>query len=156
MRTKVFISYSHKDERWRERLVEQLQVLEKQGLLQVWDDTRIGAGDDWYKRINEAMLECRVAVLLISSSFLTSDFILEEEVPKLIDCHEDDGMSVVPLLVRACPWQEVKWLARLQLRPADGKPLAGRKKAAVEKLLSELALEMMQFVRKAGVGQAAE
>ena len=51
----VFISYSHKDEEWKDRLVTQLSVLAKQGLLDVWDDRRIGAGDDWFKEIEEAL-----------------------------------------------------------------------------------------------------
>ncbi len=35
-RTKVFISYSHEDAEWMERLKKQLEVLERQGLLDVW------------------------------------------------------------------------------------------------------------------------
>lgn len=44
----VFISYSHKDEEWKDRLVTHLSVLERAGLLDVWDDRRIEAGADWY------------------------------------------------------------------------------------------------------------
>jgi hypothetical protein len=42
----VFISYSHKDEAWKDRLVTHLGVLQREGLLDTWDDRRIGAGDD--------------------------------------------------------------------------------------------------------------
>lgn len=38
---KVFISYSHKDEDWKNRLQTQLAVLENQGLLSVWEDRKI-------------------------------------------------------------------------------------------------------------------
>ena len=41
---KVFISYSHKDEVWKDRLQSQLAVLERQDLLSVWDDRQIAAG----------------------------------------------------------------------------------------------------------------
>jgi hypothetical protein len=34
----VFISYSHKDEGWKDRLVEQLRVLELEGAYDLWDD----------------------------------------------------------------------------------------------------------------------
>lgn len=142
MRIKIFISYSHEDDRWRGKLVEQLQVLEMAELLTVWDDTRIGAGEDWYERINRAMLECRVAFLLVSPAFLGSRFILGNEVPELIRSHEEDGMSLIPLLVRACPWQAIDWLAKLQIRPLCAKPLAGMRKAQVEELLAELAYEV--------------
>ena len=45
-RPNVFISYSHKDEEWKDRLVTHLGVLHHQGLLDLWDDRRIGAGED--------------------------------------------------------------------------------------------------------------
>ena len=40
----VFISYSHKDETWKDRLVTHLGVLQREGLLDTWDDRQIGAG----------------------------------------------------------------------------------------------------------------
>ena len=69
----VFISYSHKDEAWKDRLVAQLGVLAGEGL-ETWDDRRIAGGDDWLPEIEQAMANCDVALLLISASFLTSKF----------------------------------------------------------------------------------
>ena len=40
----VFISYSHKDEIWKDRLLTHLKVFEEEGLLETWDDRRIGEG----------------------------------------------------------------------------------------------------------------
>ena len=50
----VFISYSHRDEIWKERLITHLAVLQ-QGLLKVWNDRRIQAGDEWYEEIQSAI-----------------------------------------------------------------------------------------------------
>ncbi len=44
LRTKVFISYSHKDEKWLKRLQVHLKPLERQRRLDRWDDTRIAGG----------------------------------------------------------------------------------------------------------------
>jgi hypothetical protein len=44
---RVFLSYSHVDEAWKDRVSRQLAVLTEEGLLDVWDDRRIGAGADW-------------------------------------------------------------------------------------------------------------
>ena len=41
---KVFISYSHEDENWKDLLVTHLGVLEKQDFLDVWNDRRIQVG----------------------------------------------------------------------------------------------------------------
>ena len=73
----VFISYSHKDEQWKDRLVTQLGVLQQQGYLDVWDDRRIEAGTDWFKEIEDAIHVASVAILMISANFLHSNFILE-------------------------------------------------------------------------------
>jgi hypothetical protein len=81
----VFISYSHKDEEWRYRLVTQLGVLQMEGILDVWDDQRIEAGDDWYPEIEKAISNANIATLMISANFLTSKFIRGEEVPKLLE-----------------------------------------------------------------------
>ena len=52
----VFISYSHQDEGWKERLVTHLKVLQiKDIALEVWDDRCIQAGVDWQPEIQQAM-----------------------------------------------------------------------------------------------------
>ena len=53
----IFISYSHKDEEWKDRVVTHLRVLEMEGMLDVWDDRRIEAGDDWKPEIEKARRE---------------------------------------------------------------------------------------------------
>src|ERR1051326_6962504 len=72
----VFISYSHKNERWKDRLVTQLGVLAQDAKLALWDDRRIAAGDDWLPAIEAAIQSSDVALMLISADFLTSNFIL--------------------------------------------------------------------------------
>ena len=64
----VFISYSHKDEVWKDRLVTHLGVLQHQGLLRTWSDEKIRGGDDWFEEIRKAMDEARLAVFLISAN----------------------------------------------------------------------------------------
>jgi TIR domain len=65
-RTKVFISYSHKDEDWKDQLSTQLCVLERQGLLELWCDRDIEGGREWEEEINRSLLSAKIAVLVIS------------------------------------------------------------------------------------------
>jgi nucleoside 2-deoxyribosyltransferase len=51
----VFVSYSHKDAAFLDRLRVHLRPLEKQGLMDIWDDTKIEAGDQWKAAIEEAL-----------------------------------------------------------------------------------------------------
>ncbi len=46
-RPKIFISYSHEDKEWLERLLVHLKPLERGGTIDLWDDTRIKTGDRW-------------------------------------------------------------------------------------------------------------
>ena len=120
----IFISYSHKDEDWKDRLVTHLGVLQQEGLLDLWDDRRIGAGENWYQKIEEAIAKSSVAVFLVSADFLTSNFILIEEVPRLLERKDKEGLRIFPVIIRPCAWKHVKWLARMNLRPKDGKPIS--------------------------------
>jgi nucleoside phosphorylase len=142
----VFISYSHKDEEWKDRLVTHLGVLQQQGLLEVWDDRRIGAGEDWQPEIEKAIAAARVAILLISANFLTSKFILGEEVPRLLERRSKEGLRVFPVIVKPCAWQQVKWLARMQARPKDGKPLSGGSDYQIDADLAAIAAEVHRLL----------
>jgi hypothetical protein len=66
-------------------------------LVDLWDDRKLEAREDWLKRIHEQMLRARIALLLVSPSFLTSRFIRDQEVPSLVAPHEQDGMRIYPL-----------------------------------------------------------
>ena len=81
-RTKVFISYSHKDREWLNRLQVHVELLVCEGL-EIWGDTRIMPGAQWNDEIQLALDATKVAVLLVSADFLTSDYIADTELPAL-------------------------------------------------------------------------
>ena len=143
----VFISYSHKDEPWKDRLVRQLRVLELEGAFVLWEDRQIAAGDGWRDQIATALDQARVAVLLISADFLISEFIRGTEVPRLLQRREKDGLRIIPLIVHPCPWQAVDWLSAIQCRPKDGRVLSKGRKTRVEEDLAALALEIRDLLR---------
>ena len=142
----VFISYSHKDEIWKDRLVTHLGVLQQEGLLDLWDDRRIGAGEDCYQQIEEAIAKARVAVLLVSADFLTSDFILSEEVPRLLELQDKEGLRIFPIIIRPCAWKHVKWLSRMNLRPKDGKPISSGDEHQIDADLAAIADEVAAII----------
>jgi TIR domain len=145
----VFISYSHQDEKWKDRLLTQLGVLQQQSILALWHDRRIGAGADWYQDICQAMETAHVAVLLISAHFLTSSFILREEVSRLLTRRQQEGLPIVPILVTPCPWRQVPWLARMQLRPLDARPLSAGNDHQIETDLTAIAEEIADLIQRA-------
>jgi hypothetical protein len=113
----VFISYSHKDEIWKDRMQPHLRILEQHGHIELWDDRKIDVGATWYNEIESAMMDAAVAVCLISADYLASDFVTKEEIPYLLERREKEGMHLFPVLVRPCPWKVVPWVRETQMLP---------------------------------------
>lgn len=121
----IFISYSHKDVEIKDAVRKHLSVLEyASGLVEeVWSDDDIRAGEDWLERINDTMTRAKVALLLISADYLASEFVNTTELPRLLTRRENEGLLVIPIIVRPCAWRQVPWLRRMQIRPRGGQPL---------------------------------
>ncbi|RCV64810.1 Formylglycine-generating enzyme [Methanophagales archaeon] len=142
----IFISYSHKDEVWKDRLVSHLGVLQQEVFLDVWDDRRIGAGEDWYQKIKETLIRARVAVLLVSADFLTSKFIRSEEIPSLLERMDREELRIYPVILKPCAWKHVKWFARMNLRPKDGKPISSGNVHQIDADLATIADEVAAII----------
>lgn len=82
---------------------------------------RYRVGDLWNDLIDEGLRKADGALLLISTSFLSSKFIREHELPRLLK-RRNEGMRVMPVLIGACPWKQIAWLEQAQLRPEGGVP----------------------------------
>jgi len=121
---KIFISYSHMDEEWKDKLRPHLKVLEQLGEIVIWDDRKIGAGAEWYDEIKDEMKDADAAVCLISHNYLASDFVNKEEIPYLLERRENEGMALIPILIHPCLWKAVPWLKALQMYPRDGKSVS--------------------------------
>lgn len=142
----IFISYSHKDEAEKEQLLSHLSVLQHAGLTQVLSDDEIEAGRDWQEEIQEIISQARVAIFLVSANFLTSEFILGQEVPALLHRRQIEGLVIVPVIAKACAWRKVAWLAQLQVKPQNGRPVwrdAGR---YADDHLADIAEEVANFL----------
>jgi hypothetical protein len=146
-RGKVFLSYSHWDATWMEKLKTHLEVLEKQGTLEVWADKHIATGERWREQILRAIDTSQVAVLLVSARFLSSDFILQVEVPRILERCRQGRLQVVPLLVHESVWEEVPWLAELQVCPRNAVPLDTFRPHQLEAELAGTVREILSRLR---------
>ncbi|ETR71588.1 MAG: WD repeat-containing protein [Candidatus Magnetoglobus multicellularis str. Araruama] len=118
----IFISYSHEDKKWKDRIKPHLVILEKLGCnIIVWDDRKINSGEKWYSELHEAMEQAIVSICLISANYLSSDFCIKEEIPFLLEKQEKQGMTIIPLLIRPCLWKAFSWISSIQMLPRDGK-----------------------------------
>jgi hypothetical protein len=120
----VFIGYSHRDKDYLDRLQEHLKPEVHAGTISLFDDTKIKPGDNWKKEIKQALESTQVAILLVSVSFLASDFVVEEELPKLLAAAEERGTRILPVILTPCSFHRTK-LSRFQAINDPTKPLSG-------------------------------
>ncbi len=136
-RNKVFISYSHADERWLDLLLKHLKPLMKDGL-QVWSDRDILPGERWPVEIEKSLDGACVAVLLLSGNFLASDFIQEKEVPRFLEPARNGEVIILPVLISACLWDRNE-IFQFQSPANVEKPLAGLRSNQREQVLVDVA-----------------
>lgn len=120
---KVFISYSHIDEGHRNNLVTHLAPLKREGVIEVWHDRKITAGQEWADQIDENMEQASIILLLISSDFLASDYCYDKEMSRALEKHHNGEARVIPIIIRSVDWGTAPF-AKLQALPQDGKPIA--------------------------------
>jgi tetratricopeptide (TPR) repeat protein len=139
LRDQVFISYSHRDAHWLDRLQVYLAPLERRGSVRRWDDTLIASGQRWEREITEALQRARVAVLLVSAEFLASDFISRVELPNLLGAAEDQGVLILPVVLDHCNFDRVPELAQFQAISPPARPLETLSESEQKAVLAKLA-----------------
>jgi len=118
----LFYSYVHKDEDLRNQLAEHLSSLRRQGYITEWYDRQIGAGTEWVQEINAHLNTATIILLLISSSFLASDYCYGIEMHRALERHDTKEALVIPIILRPVDWQGTPF-EKLHALPANGKPI---------------------------------
>ncbi len=148
----IFISYSHKDDEFRERLEVHLALLKRQGIIRVWHDRRIGAGKDIHKEISENLEAAAVVLLLVSPDFLASDYCYDRELARAMERHREGSARVIPVILRVCDWYGAPF-GDLKAVPRDGQPIT--KFADRDEGFHEVAKAIRDVVAELGAARSA-
>src|SRR5262249_7944845 len=76
----LFFSYTHSDERYRNKLDAHLSNLKCQGLIAEWHDRKITPGSEWRAEIDARLDSAEIILLLVSADFIRSDFCYSVEL----------------------------------------------------------------------------
>lgn len=145
-RSKVFISYSPRDSKWLERLKTHLVPQEREGKLEIWDDTKIKPGMRWREEIQKALTGAKVIVMLISADFLASDF-YSEETPRLLAAAEKEGAVILPLIIGYSRFTDTP-LYQFQAINSPEKPLSGLRQYEQDEVLVNAARAIDQALKR--------
>jgi AmiR/NasT family two-component response regulator len=112
--TTVFVSYAHEQRALRDQLVAHLRVLESSNIAEIWADDKLAPGAPWDRVIHHRVATCDIAILLVSREFLDPrGYIVQVELPALIERNQFDGLRLIPVIARPCDWKSNGKLAGL-------------------------------------------
>ena len=118
----LFYSYAHEDEVLRNNLNSHLALLRQQGIIREWHDREILGGSLWEEEINDHLNTARIILLLISPSFLASEYCYSREMQRAMERHVAGLARVLPIILRPCDWETAPF-GKLQALPKEGKPV---------------------------------
>ena len=144
----VFISYSHDDEDWLEKLKMALQPIVRQGL-DLWDDQRIGVGQERQKELSAAIERTRVAVLLVSHDYLGSDTTFEDQLLPLLKRTESTGLTILWIPVGPSSFHETP-IKNCQAAWNPKKPLKSLSPSELDEALVKISTHIKNAVERQG------
>lgn len=120
---KLFISYSHLDEKsYVDQFRKHIATLKDNDLIEDWYDRKILAGDGYQNKIDNNLNDADIICLFISANFLSSEN-CKKEKKKALELRKNKWIVVVPIILSHCGWLDDKDLSKLLALPTDGEPI---------------------------------
>src|SRR5690242_4224174 len=122
----IFYSYAHEDEALRKELEKHLASLQHQGFIAGWHDRLISGGTEWKHEIDSHLNTAGIILLLISASFIVSDYCYSIEMKRALERHEAGEARVIPIILKPVDWTDAPF-SKLQVLPRNRKPITSWK-----------------------------
>ncbi len=119
---KTFISYSHKDEPYLEKLIVHLAQLKREQLIESWSDQEIHAGAALANTINESLQTSDLFIALLTPDYIASNYCYEKEFENAMAMERNNTLKIVPVIVRPCEWLNTPF-KNFKALPKDGKAI---------------------------------
>ncbi|RYG80021.1 MAG: toll/interleukin-1 receptor domain-containing protein [Alphaproteobacteria bacterium] len=131
----IFISYCHRDEAFRERLMVHLAPLQRERI-EIWVDSDLAPGDELDPTIRRALRRADIFVALASPDYLHSRYCFETEYGFALRKAKRKKVHVVVAIARHCQWKRTR-IGRYLVLPKEGKAIEdfGRRSQAFEQIV---------------------
>lgn len=120
--TSIFISYSKDDVHYLKQLTKHLSTIKNR--LNIWEDHKIMAGDNWNKLITERLYQADIIIFLVSASLFDTEYIMNIELriakERLEKKHD---IIVIPIIIKDCNWED-SIFGVFNALPFKGKPIS--------------------------------
>lgn len=153
---KIFISYSHKDSSFLDRVLVHLSPVLPSDSIEAWSDKRIEPGALWSQEIESSLNEAKVAILLISADFLASEYINKVELPRLIKRRYDDGAIIIPLFLKPTNLRRFDHITQYQGVNTPKNTVIEMSESEQEKLLAMLSQRVEECLGLLNTGNIVE
>ena len=119
----IFCGYAHEYKSLFEQLNEHLAVLRSEEYIALWHYGEILPGAEWESAITHHLDQADLILLLISPSFMHSEYCRGKEMRRAIERHKTGEVHVIPILLRPTPAWEATGLGGLQALPTHANPV---------------------------------
>jgi internalin A len=143
-RSRVFVSYSHKDHRLFGDFKTMLAPAIQRGLIDLWSDKDIEVGEEWRDQIDAAIARAKVAMLLVSKDFLASPFIVNHELGPLLDSARTEGVKVFWVCLSPCLHASTE-IERYQAAHDVGRPLSQMEKPQRDAAIRSICAKLLEI-----------
>ncbi|HOY06329.1 MAG TPA: toll/interleukin-1 receptor domain-containing protein [Saprospiraceae bacterium] len=135
----VFL-YDREDEPWKVMLDKHFAVLKRAEGIHTWDESMIGAGEETGEQIRQQLDQANLILLLVSSDFLASDKLYNEQLRQALQRSGEGKAYIIPILVRPCAWEGAVFAKSKFILPRKQNPIAAwdDKDAACRSIVLEL------------------
>lgn len=119
---RIFYCYAREDKALRNRLEKHLGNLKQQGFIMGWHDYEISAGKEWEREINDYLNIAHIILLLVSPSFMHSEYCYSIEMKRALERQDAGKARVIPVLLRPVDCENAPF-SKLQFLPLGCKAI---------------------------------
>ncbi len=103
----IFISHADEDQGFLDELTQHLSSLMRDGSAQYYHRYQISAGSEWKEQVRKKLYVADIILLLVSASFIASDYCYGEEAAFAMIQQKNGKARVIPIIVRPVEWKRL-------------------------------------------------